>query len=79
MFVSGFLRLRLRAVADSFLPFHAQTTRPSKRGWWSPLSTSTLLMSVVLELTSMPVLKGGTNPGTVRLGQLLEVADTDGT
>ncbi|MEG1203374.1 MAG: hypothetical protein RSD82_14520 [Comamonas sp.] len=43
------------------------------------MSTSTLLMSVVLELTSMPVLKGGTNPGTVRLGQLLEVADTDGT
>lgn len=36
-------------------------------------------MSVVLELTSMPVLKGDTNPGTVRLGQLLEVADTDGT
>jgi len=25
------------------------------------------------------MLKGGTNPGTVRLGQLLEVADTDGT
>lgn len=28
---------------------------------------------------TMPVLTGGTNPGILQLGQLLEVADTDGT
>lgn len=60
------------AVQDDLIT-HADAAR--LRGQWALAASGNKLLQTI----SMPVLTGGTNPGIVRPGQLLEVADTDGT
>lgn len=60
------------AVQDDLIT-HADAAR--MRGQWALAASGNKLLQTI----SMPVLTGGTNPGIVRPGQLLEVADTDGT
>ncbi|MDR0216730.1 MAG: hypothetical protein LBJ15_22370 [Comamonas sp.] len=52
---------------------HADAAR--MRGSWALAASGNKLQHSI----SMPVLTGGTNPGILNPGQLLEVADTDGT
>lgn len=60
------------AVQDDLIT-HADAAR--LRGQWALAASGNKLLHTI----SMPVLTGGTNPGIVRPGQLLEVLDTDGT
>ncbi|MDH1900901.1 hypothetical protein N5D67_01070 [Comamonas aquatica] len=60
------------AVQDDLIT-HADAAR--LRGQWALAASGNKLLHTI----SMPVLTGGTNPGIVRPGQLLEVVDTDGT
>jgi len=60
------------SVQDNLIT-HADAAR--MRGQWELAASGNKLLHTI----SMPVLTGGTNPGIVRPGQLLEVADTDGT
>lgn len=59
------------AVQDDLIT-HADAAR--LRGQWALASSGNKLLHTI----SMPVLTGGTYPGIVRPGQLLEVLDTDG-
>ena len=59
------------AVQDDLIT-HADAAR--LRGQWALAASGNKLLHTI----SMPVLTGGTNPGIVRPGQLLEVLDTDG-
>ncbi|WP_312568273.1 hypothetical protein [Comamonas sp.] len=59
------------AVQDDLIT-HADAAR--MRGQWALAASGNKLLQTI----SMPVLTGGTNPGIVRPGQLLEVLDTDG-
>lgn len=60
------------SVQDDLIT-HADAAR--MRGQWALAASGNKLLQTI----SMPVLTGGTNPGIVRPGQLLEVLDTDGT
>lgn len=60
------------AVQDDLIT-HADAAR--LRGQWTLAASGNKLLHTI----SMPVLTGGTRPGIVRPGQLLEVLDTDGT
>lgn len=60
------------SVQDDLIT-HADAAR--MRGQWALAASGNKLLQTI----SMPVLAGGTNPGIVRPGQLLEVLDTDGT
>lgn len=60
------------SVQDDLIT-HADAAR--MRGQWVLAAGGNKLLQTI----SMPVLTGGSNPGIVRPGQLLEVADTDGT
>jgi len=60
------------AVQDDLIT-HADAAR--MRGQWLLAASGNKLLQTI----SMPVLTGDANPGIVRPGQLLEVADSDGT
>lgn len=60
------------SVQDDLIT-HADAAR--MRGQWALAASGNKLLQTI----SMPVLTGGTNPGIVRPGQLLEVLDTDST
>lgn len=52
-----------------------QAVAARMRGSWALAASGNKLMQTI----NMPVLTGGTNPGVLQPGQLLEVADLDGT
>lgn len=70
---AGSGRDRLAPQIQDDLITHADAAR--MRGGWALAASGNKLQHTI----GMPVLTGGTNPGILNPGQLLEVADTDGT